>query len=194
LRIRLLADVSILLSFGILFPPLGLLVVLVMGLDVLGTMLIIRRLRHLGRVEKKESGISSINADNTESLEAYYPLWQEIMFALDAGFAEVQWKFAENMRFVLHTVVLFWGFALFDVLGREVGVIDAIWILIVTVTSPVWFHWIVSLLMSRLNSLWSSMKKEDTTSDIVAKGSEIIIQNPIIDNESTARIESQDTI
>lgn len=165
-----------------------------MGLDVLGTMLIIRRLRHLGRVEKKESGISSINADNTESLEAYYPLWQEIMFALDAGFAEVQWKFAENMRFVLHTVVLFWGFALFDVLGREVGVIDAIWILIVTVTSPVWFHWIVSLLMSRLNSLWSSMKKEDTTSDIVAKGSEIIIQNPIIDNESTARIESQDTI
>jgi hypothetical protein len=76
-----------------------------------------------------------------------------MIFALDSGFAEVPLKFAENVQFVLHMVVLLWGFALYYVLGREVGIVHAIWILIVTATSPVWLYWIVFLLMSRLNSL-----------------------------------------
>jgi hypothetical protein len=214
LRIRLLADVSILLSFGVLFPPLRLLMALVIGVDVLGTVLIIRRLRYLGTVEKKENemstfslsntitstieapievtGIAKVNTDNAVSLETYYQLWQEMIFALDTCFAEVHWKFAENVPFVLHTVVLLWGFALYDVLGREVGAVDAIWVLIVTVTSPIWLYWIVSLLMSRLNSLWSSMKKGDTKADIEAREAEMIIQNPIIDNKWAAKVESQD--
>jgi hypothetical protein len=214
LRIRLLADVSILLSFGVLFPPLGLLMGLVMGVDVLGTVLIIRRLRHLGTVEKKENEMSTFSlsksivstieapaedvsitndkTDNAVSQEVYYQAWQEMIFALDTSFAEVHWKFAENVPFVLHTVVLLWGFALYDVLGREVGAVDAIWVLIVTVTSPTWLYWIVSLLMSRLNSLWSSMKKGDTKTDIEARETEMIIQNPIINNEWAAKVESQD--
>jgi hypothetical protein len=210
----LLADVSILLSFGVLFPPLGLLMGLVMGVDVLGTVLIIRRLRHLGTVEKKENEMSTFSlsksivstieapaedvsitndkTDNAVSQEVYYQAWQEMIFALDTSFAEVHWKFAENVPFVLHTVVLLWGFALYDVLGREVGAVDAIWVLIVTVTSPTWLYWIVSLLMSRLNSLWSSMKKGDTKTDIEARETEMIIQNPIINNEWAAKVESQD--
>jgi hypothetical protein len=85
-------------------------------------------------------------------------------------------KFAENVQFVLHMVVLLWGFALYDVLGREVGIVNAIRILIVAVTSPVWLYWIVSLLMGRLNSLRSSMKKGVTKTDIKAGGPGMIIQ------------------
>jgi Leucine-rich repeat (LRR) protein len=215
LRIRLLADVSILLSFGVLFPPLGLLMSLVLGVDVLGTVLIIRRLRYLGREEKnekemnemntvstsititstieapiEEASIAKVNTDNTVSLENYHQLLQEMIFALDSGFAEMPWKFAENVQCVLHMVVLLWGFALYDVLGREVGIVNAIWVLVVTVTSPFWLYWIVSVLMSRLNSLWPSMKKEDARTGIEARETEMIIQNPIIDNEWATKVES----
>jgi hypothetical protein len=181
LRIRLLTDLSILLSFGVLFPPLGLLMVMAMGVDVLVTVYMMRRLNLLD----DDQLIANCNLDGnfsgtdgnealrskqyqTKAMEEYQQVRKEMIDSVTKIFARVKTQFAESVPMVLSMVVLLWGFAMFDVLGRDVGVIHAVWIMVVTCVLSYLLHFVMYTM--KTHKLWRSVC--DLTSNSIHKDME----------------------
>jgi hypothetical protein len=183
LRIRLLTDLSILLSLGVMFPPLGLLMVMTMGVDVLTTAYMMRRLDLLDN----DLSIANCNlegnlsgADGNEvwcdeqcqakAMEEYQQIRKEMIGSVTKVFAGVKTQFVESVPLVLSMVALLWAFALFDVLGRDVGVIHAMWIIVVTCVFSYLLHFVMYMLKSRklllsVCDVTSNNKRKDMESE-----------------------------
>jgi hypothetical protein len=162
LRIRLLTDLSILLSFGVMFPPLGLLMVMTMGVDVLTTLCMMKRLDLLDN----DQSITNCNLEGnlseavgneslyskqfqTKDVEEYQQARKEMIDSVVKVFAEVKTEFIESVPLVLLMVVLLWAFALFAVLGRDVREIHAVWIIVATCAFSYLLHFVMYTMETR---------------------------------------------
>jgi hypothetical protein len=195
LRIPLLTDLSILLSYGVLFPPLGLLMVMAMGVDVLTTVYMMRRLDLLDNDQSVancnlEENISGAGGNQvfcskeyqTKAKEEYQQVRKEMIDCATKAFAGVKTQFVETVPLVLSMVVLLWAFALFDVLGRDVGVIHAVWIIVVTCLFSYLLHFIMYIVKTRtlllpVCDVTSNCKRKDMESG--ESTVEIVVMNPL---------------
>jgi hypothetical protein len=195
LRIRLLTDLSILLSFGMLIPPLGLLMVMAMGVDILTTVYMIRRLDLLDNDQSiancsLEGNLSEADGNQAlyskqyqaKAIEEYQQVRKEMIGSVTKVFAGVKTQFFESVPLVLSMVVLLWAFALFDVLGRDVGVIHAVWIIVVTCVFSYLLHLIMYAMKTRklllpVCDLTRNSKRKDMESEESAV--EFVVVNPL---------------
>jgi hypothetical protein len=195
LRIRLLTDLSILLSFGMLIPPLGLLMVMAMGVDILTTVYMIRRLDLLDNDQSiancsLEENISGAGGNQvlyskqyqTKAMEEYQQVRKEMIDSVTKVFAEVKTQFIESVPLILAMVVLLWAFALFDVLGRDVGVNHAVWIIVVTCVFSYLLNFVMYSVKTRkllrpVCDLTSNSKHKDMGSEESAV--EFVVMNPL---------------
>jgi Leucine-rich repeat (LRR) protein len=74
------------------------------------------------------------------------------------GFGNGLWK---GISLSLFFAALFWSFSLFDTIGDSHGAVNAIWIVILTVTLPYWLRgleWIINHLISCLSLMFIRMR------------------------------------
>jgi hypothetical protein len=82
-------------------------------------------------------------------------------------------------------VALLWAFALFDVLGRDVGVIHAMWIIVVTCVFSYLLHFVMYMLKSRklllsVCDVTSNNKRKDMESEENAVEFVVVVENPAV--------------
>jgi hypothetical protein len=148
LYLRLVMDVAVGLSFGLLFPLLGLLALVGGATDLWTTkwMLDVWR-QHRQRLAEVggESGVA-VSADYAQRLE-------RTTQQLEEAYSEVVPRVAGELRSVLGYSALLWGFALYDILGRDAGAVGAVWVFVVVALMPHWVGW--SLWAGRrLSKVW----------------------------------------
>lgn len=71
-------------------------------------------------------------------MNAYSKLFHGTILYVSAQFAKTEQMFVESVPKLFGLVAVIWSFSLYDVLGREVGDVQALWILALTVVLP-WF-------------------------------------------------------
>jgi Leucine-rich repeat (LRR) protein len=117
--VQFVGDLSVAFTFGVMFPPLFLIILFSMFVDMMDLQLSIGRLLCLSvdylfvpnLVKRKISIINEEFRNFTEVLRYY-------------------------LYCVLHISVCFWGLSLFDTLGDEVGAVQAIWIAVFLFLCP----------------------------------------------------------
>jgi hypothetical protein len=165
------------LSFGVLFPPLAFLEMLTIVIDALKTISMIRRLRGLYDCTEVDPEITvNVSAGDAESFvsmkestndqqapseaQAYNRLLDRCVTSLEAGLSHIPMAVGSRVPLVLVAACWIWAFALYDILGFQVGAIQALWILVVTATSPLWLGSLIGIASYR----WSSGSKKQTVS------------------------------
>jgi ABC-type glycerol-3-phosphate transport system permease component len=154
LSLRLTGDLAVALSFGVLFPMLGLLALMGIGSDVLQTLWMVQRLRaHVDRVGRRAmsmaAGSSSTNRpalDDGASGERmdqwqwteYHRVAQEQQDALEKVVPSSMQSMAKDLLTVLGFAAVTWALTLYDIVGREEGSVTSLWILVVALTMPWW--------------------------------------------------------
>eukprot|EP01039_Chlorochromonas_danica_P011752 gene11752-13205_t len=151
LSVRLMGDVAVALSFGLLFPPLGILAIGGIVVDLWSTKWMMDRLRahqkNTWYVEAPEvlgsttTTITSTVTDNarlTTQEYAYQELITTFVQSLERALQEELAKILGEIPRVLYFAAVLWSFALFDIVGREVGSISALWALFLALTMPWW--------------------------------------------------------
>jgi hypothetical protein len=151
LSVRLMGDVAVALSFGLLFPPLGILAVGGIVVDLWSTKWMMDRLRahqkNTWYVEAPEAvgtttTINSSTVTDDARLRTQEYAYQELVTtfvqSLERALQEELAKILGEIPRVLYFAAVLWSFALFDIVGREVGSISALWALFLALTMPWW--------------------------------------------------------
>lgn len=128
--VTLVSDVTLLCTYGLLFPPLGLIIAFGMGIQLY---LLIHF--HWYR-------LSTLVVDR--------PYLQPEMTAIHDDFAQIGRSIYPALSRVTYLVSFFWSFTLFDTLGATVGALHSAWIVIVTCTAPLWLGFLLGRLPSVL--------------------------------------------
>jgi hypothetical protein len=151
LSVRLMGDVAVALSFGLLFPPLGILAIGGIVVDLWSTKWMMDRLRahqkNTWYVEAPEvvgSTTTTITSTVTDDARlttqeyAYQELVTAYVQSLESALQEELAKILGEIPRALYFAAVLWSFALFDIVGREVGSISALWALFLALTMPWW--------------------------------------------------------
>jgi hypothetical protein len=171
LSLRLTGDLAVALSFGVLFPMLGLLALVGIGSDVLQTLWMVHRLRaHVDRVGRRamsmaagsgrterpaeDDGASRERMDSLQWTE-YHRGAKEQLVALETIVPSSVRSMAKDLLTVLGFAAVTWALTLYDIVGREEGSVTSLWILVVTLTMPWW----MMVLWQAARSLWTSSRK-----------------------------------
>jgi hypothetical protein len=138
LYLRLVMDVAVGLSFGLLFPLLGLLTLVGGAVDLWTTkwMLDVWR-RHRQRLAEVggESGVA-VSDDYVQRLE-------RTTRQLEVAYSEIVPRAAGELGPALGYSALLWGFALYDILGRDAGAVGGVWVFVVVALMPHWAGWLL---------------------------------------------------
>jgi Leucine-rich repeat (LRR) protein len=114
--VNLIGDLSIAFTFGVIFPPLFLIIFFAVLIELLSLQLSVGRLLHLFH-----AGSSSLKC---------------ILLLLNQEFANFSQSLIKYMFWILQVSVFFWALSLFDTLGDEVGAVAAIWIVVLLCCCP----------------------------------------------------------
>eukprot|EP01033_Poteriospumella_lacustris_P018969 gene18969-biopygen8477 len=154
LSLRLTGDLAVALSFGVLFPMLGLLALVGIGSDVLQTLWMVQRLRaHVDRVGCRamsmaagsgstdrpvlDDGASGERMDSLQWTE-YHRVAKEQLDALETVVPSSMQSMTKDLPTVLGFAAVTWALTLYDIVGREEGSVTSLWILVVALTMPWW--------------------------------------------------------
>jgi hypothetical protein len=126
--ITMIGDMAVLLTFGLVFPPLALMICFSIAVNSLTHQVLFKRyLRQL------------LDGDQNSLSPASSRLWQKIIKQNVDDLLVLFWPAVPSLALLSACFV---GFFLFDILGDEVGVLNGIWILVVTAAIPA-LVWIV---------------------------------------------------
>lgn len=144
LTLRMSSDVAVALSFGVLFPLLGLLALASVVCDVVQTQWMLTRLRrHLHRFPPATTATTNSSGGEATvhalQVAEYRQRLQRSVEAFDAACVEGcgGWPGAD-VPTVLCFAALLWSLALYDVVGRQEGSQTALWAFVVTMAMPWW--------------------------------------------------------
>jgi hypothetical protein len=150
---RLMGDAAVALSFGILFPPLGLLALIGAASDLFTTKKMLDQLRLSCRLvgqrihqSQGDRGIEDIYRDYVRTLLSIVGHYEQV-------YALVLPRIVEKTRLILQMAVFLWAFTLYDVVGRASGAVEAIWVLVLVALLPSWvaaLQWVVQQTGSRM--------------------------------------------
>lgn len=161
LKMRVVSDLAIVFAFGLLFPLLGMLALIGVVVDLLMTNWMITRLcmyaerirgapaeakatdqphdysrdntdNHLQPTTRNTDGLPTMS--NEEYGAMVLCLVDEMTQACTQQLQEIQ----HLQPKMLYFAALVWSLGLYDVVGRRVGSVNALWILVVTLTMPGW--------------------------------------------------------
>lgn len=140
LYLRLVMDVAVGLSFGLLFPLLGLLALVSAIADLWTTkwMLAIWQRQRKWLTEANRNGIA-MGTESSEYLSCLVRSTQQ----LEMAYRDIAPRVMGELGSVLGYSALLWGFALYDILGREAGAVQGLWVFVVVVMMP---HWTEAML------------------------------------------------
>jgi hypothetical protein len=171
LSLRLTGDLAVALSFGALFPLLGLLALMGIGSDVLQTLWMVHRLRaHIGRVGRRTKSTASAESNTTNSLaledgtsgetidqlqwSEYHRVANEQLVALEKVVPDSMQSMAKDVLTVQCFAAVTWALTLYDIVGREGRNVTSLWILVVALTMPWWMMG----LWQTARTLWASQE------------------------------------
>jgi hypothetical protein len=178
----MVTDVSMLICFGAVFPPLALVIALSVVKDVIGV--------HFS-LDRYQTIMESIQDQDGFKLK-------ELMLQLKSNMHQEILKAGEEIWYgVWYGVVMaswIWAFVLFDTLSTTQGVIRGLWVLVVMAMSP----FILTLMLKFKNPLemyktWHHTGVEPLKETIAPReekeGEESTCDyNPLVDNEIELRI------
>lgn len=145
LFLRLVVDVAVLLSFGFLFPPLGMLALVSAVLDVWLTKGMMDTWR---QHQQRLYSIYGADCDTSESIRSYLADVTQTVGRLERAYTGIWSRVQRETPMVLGYSALLWAFALFDVLGRDVGAWQALWIFFVVLLMPYLIAWLLTAVRS----------------------------------------------
>jgi hypothetical protein len=131
LYLRLVMDVAVGLSFGLLFPPLGLLALVSAVADLWTT----KWMLDIWRSQRRR--LTEAYAEEMVSSEYLQCLGRSTQ-QLETAYRNIAPRVIGELRSVLGYSALLWGFALYDILGRDVGAVQGLWVFVVVVLMPHW--------------------------------------------------------
>jgi Leucine-rich repeat (LRR) protein len=185
LSLRLTGDLAVALSFGVLFPLLGLLALMGIGSEVLQTLWMVQRLRaHVDRVGRRAMSMAAGSGRSTDHRPAlddgaasgarmaqrqwteYHRMAQEQLDALETVVPSSLQSMVKNLLTVQCFAAVTWALTLYDIVGRAEGSVTSLWILVVTLTMPWW----MMVLWQATRSLWTSSSRELPAIDEGDKG------------------------
>lgn len=125
IRIRMIVELAMVLAFGVVFPPLAIVGLWSIFVDVRMSELILARL-------------FALYEDIGTSEEC--PL-QELIDVTNMKFAKFDEKLLRGISLSATISAAFWAVVLFDMLGDVTGTYGALWIALVMLTAPYWLHY-----------------------------------------------------
>lgn len=154
--VKFLGDLAVLLTFGVVFPPLAVVIawsmVVEMQIQLLGMARLVQLARSLliqaGRLTlaasapltaeaSLEAGDSMSRSNNSSNANSSMMI-RDILAAINADFADVEQSLFQALPWIVLLAAIFWSFPLFDTLGNAVGSFRAVWIVLVVASSPLW--------------------------------------------------------
>lgn len=154
LFLRLVVDVAVLLSFGFLFPPLGMLALASAIVDVWLTKWMMDTWRHHQQRLNSIYGETHTDADTSGTIRAYLADVTQTVHRLEMAYTGIWRRVQRETPMVLGYSALLWAFALFDILGRDVGALQALWIFFVVLSMPYWIAWLLSAVQAGYKRLF----------------------------------------
>lgn len=149
LRVRVISDFAVLLSFAVLFPPLSLLILLAIGVDVFVTVLSLGRMMHL--YESLRSWSPLIQSPKQQAAyESCMNCFLAVINLCDRKFHSFYGKLWRGIATVCYLAALLWAFALYDVYGNVQGAVQSVWFLLVTCFAPAWLSLTVNQVITGL--------------------------------------------
>jgi hypothetical protein len=128
--VRAVLDTSILLAFGLLFPPVGIIIGVSMIKDLINVRCSVGRLVEIQASTKNGVILNKIKKF-LQTFEKEMMGWNDIVMS----------QLASNLLVIAYPLAL----CVFDTLGSEVGAIQALWIFIVMALAPSWISILIYL-------------------------------------------------
>lgn len=139
LAMRVVSDATVALSFGVLFPPVGLLALGGVIVDLSTTLWMRNRLSlRLQQLQPTGDVVSTGGVDFDERVNSNLRALAAVVAQLDAGLHTQLPRTLHEVPRVLFVAAVLWSMALFDVVGRDMGAIRALWTFAVVGTMPAW--------------------------------------------------------
>lgn len=136
--VRTVNDVALFVTYGVLFPPLAVIIVLSMVVDV-------------WQLFERWQGVLSV-----VEIAATGSHGQEVLSmlrSLSEDFGRFERSIFPALRRLSFLAALFWSFTLLDTLGGTQGALQAAWIAVVMSSAPVWLfvlRWLSTWLCKRV--------------------------------------------
>lgn len=129
--VRLTTDIVLFLSFGVMFPPLALLIFISLLKDITLEQFWLAKLfsSYLGYQGGIPTHSQAKLREILELLDGKYEVWVANIWN------GLWWSGLVG--------VWFWSFCLYDTLAVKEGPLQSIWIILVLALSPLWIHWLV---------------------------------------------------
>eukprot|EP01040_Poterioochromonas_malhamensis_P016206 gene16206-18341_t len=140
-KLRVVSDMAVMVSFGQLFPLLGLLTLAVVLVDFWSTQWMVGRLRQYGarlRREARAGRRSVVGESGPNEDEACAELVDRAAEEVEAACLRQVGEIRRLQPTLLCYAAFVWSLALYDIVGREVGSLLALWIMVVALTMPWW--------------------------------------------------------
>eukprot|EP01042_Synura_sphagnicola_P007090 gene7090-9079_t len=143
LKLRVVSDMVVLVSFGVLFPLLGMLTLAVLLMDVWATQWMVGRLRQYAarlRREARTGGTCDVDECGPSEDETCAGVVDGAAEEVEAACLRQVHEIRRLQPTLLCYAAFVWSLALYDIVGREVGSVTALWILVVALTMPWWME------------------------------------------------------
>lgn len=148
--VRVVSDVSLFLTYGLLFPPLAIIIVFSLAVET-------------RMIEHQWARITRLLQMCPSATE-----WHQQVTVLGKDCLRFRRGVFPALRRLDVMASLFWSFTLFDTLGGSVGAVRAIWIAVVMCTSPGWL-WCIQEAINRC-SMTSFIRSHCTVVSHVVSG------------------------
>ena len=158
----LITDLSMLICFGALFPPLALVIAVSIGKDIFDIKLA------LGRIELI---IEELTEEGQDELKVLMMKAREKIYH-DIKIAEVE--VVKGLWWGLSIATVVWGFVLLDTLSPYMGPLKSVWVIVFMAVVPLGSY----SLLSRFYSVKEVVVENEKPIDVV--GSAVVVDNPLL--------------
>jgi hypothetical protein len=134
LRVIVARDFAVLLTFGVLFPPLLVIIALAMVVQIHMIQMLLGRLHAM---------TPSMASPLTAATRSYGHRLQQWLQKANLSFADFDRGLWQGLAMSVSVAAVFWSLSLFDILADSDGgnnAVHAVWILMVMATAPFWMY------------------------------------------------------
>eukprot|EP01033_Poteriospumella_lacustris_P016017 gene16017-11464_t len=134
LRVIVARDFAVLLTFGVLFPPLLVIIALAMVVQIHMIQMLLGRLHAM---------TPSTASPLTAATRSYGHRLQQWLQKANLSFADFDRGLWQGLAMSVSVAAVFWSLSLFDILADSDGgnnAVHAVWILMVMATAPFWMY------------------------------------------------------
>jgi hypothetical protein len=170
--VLLVTDLSMLICFGVLFPPLAVVIAVSVIKDVLSVRLALMKFCNIMELVEDEATKAHM---------------EELKAALDQEIISAENEIWSGVRYAIVMISWIWAFVLFDTLASSDGVFAGLWVLMLMNACPfIWFG------IQKILTVYKNYRSDDMhpQKSLIAM---TVIQNPIIITTTTKDTDSIST-